>query len=203
MEKFWDSASSGNFKAPGRGSKIISFHREGVEDLFPNGLESLTPWSDIKEINVYRDYSEWVLKAACDCGAGGGTFYNAECSKCDGFGILKGSCLSIPHDTNDEQSVDWFINLEGMTMFWSRQSGALTRLRDKTLVFLLDVPRVNFHCMSKRDKADPSDMNLSDEYGGLRPIRKRSFAYHDELRQELVKIQLEKEAKNGRSETFA
>lgn len=194
QETAFETASSGTFQAPGKAGSVLQLHREGVEGLVANGLDDLTPWEYIKVVNVYQSHAEWVIKKQCECGAGMDTYYNPECAICDGFGIAEGVKVSIPHDIYDDQMIDWYINLEGMTGFWARQSGPLTRLRDKTPVFNLDIPRVVFHCISKKDKVRPEAMYLPDSVGGGGPIRKRAIAYHDEFRKELVKIKLEKEA---------
>lgn len=186
-----DRANSGNFTAPGKGGTSLQLHREGVQGLVKGVFE--TPWERVKEINVYQDRAEWILKDQCACGASPSTYYNPECSRCGGFGIIEGDKVVIPHDMSDAQNVDWYINLEGLVMFWARQSGTLTRLRDGTPVFNKDMPKVNFLCLSKKDQLDPEAMNIPMQYGGNGPIRKRAFAFHDEYRRELVKIAMEKQ----------
>jgi hypothetical protein len=202
QETAFEKAPSGHFVAPSvKPGLNITLHRHGVENLEPGALTEYTPWERVLRIDVHRDYAEWILKEPCECGALEGNFYNPECKKCDGFGNAEGKKVMVPHDPSDDQSLDWYIHLEGATMFWARQSGAKIRLRSGTPVFNLDVPRVKFLCMTKKNKVSSDDLVLPAEYGGSSVMqRKRSFAYHDEMRQEMLQIRMEREsmlAKDG------
>jgi hypothetical protein len=191
QETAFERASSGMFLTPGKKGTQIQLHRNHVEGLENYGVE--TYWTDILRIDVYQTHAEWVLRSKCTCGASMETYCNPDCETCDGLGNAPGKRIRVKHDAGDQQAVDHYINIEGQTMFWARQSGIMTYLRDKTPVYNLDVPPVVFHCYSRKDDVEGfEDMKISPEHGGHRMYKKRNYAYHDEFRKELVQIQLER-----------
>ncbi len=173
QETAFARANSGQITIPGGQFGDVRLGRDGITGLdFGQGPLGGVSWDQIGRIDVYSDQAVWTSK--------------------------KGKKVRVFHDHNDKRSVAGYIDVEGVVMFWARQSGHWTRLRDGTPAFKLDVPPVFFHCPSDKDKR--ADMHVGAEFGGQGPIRTRSFAYHYQVYDEIAKIKKEQKESAGESE---
>lgn len=182
------SVSSGNFTVPGLNpqdpsSPGLDINRTGIDSLVGPGV--FTKWEDVFFIKVDNTKAEWILKdpEPCVCNANSRA-YNASCVICNKWGTKAGLVISKDHPNGDTNCVNFYEDLDGLLRFWARQSNKKVNLPDGTPVYNLDIPRIIFKVPTLKDNASP------ERFAQAGASIERNFAYHDEYRMEMLKVQL-------------